>query len=126
MIMKALDAGAYGVIVPMVSNRAEAERESVKIKLLEFFEREVDKKPKTKFAAIITDVRANGFFLELVDSMRGLDDWSFPIHAVAYDTATGTVLNHWVNRLPGTRPPMPWAETGQASLIQQHSSIWWM
>ena len=26
MIMKALDAGAYGVIVPMVSNRAEAER----------------------------------------------------------------------------------------------------
>ncbi len=24
--MKALDAGAYGVIVPMVSNRAEAER----------------------------------------------------------------------------------------------------
>jgi ribonuclease R len=50
-------------------NSAEAERESVKIKLLEFFEREVDKKPKTKFAAIITDVRANGFFLELVDSM---------------------------------------------------------
>ena len=26
MIMKVLDAGAYGVIVPMVSNRAEAER----------------------------------------------------------------------------------------------------
>ena len=26
VIMKALDAGAYGVIVPMVSNRAEAER----------------------------------------------------------------------------------------------------
>jgi 4-hydroxy-2-oxoheptanedioate aldolase len=26
MIMKALDAGAYGVIVPMVSNRADAER----------------------------------------------------------------------------------------------------
>ena len=50
-------------------NSAEAERESVKIKLLEFFEREVDKKPKTKFAAIITDVRPNGFFLELVDSM---------------------------------------------------------
>jgi ribonuclease R len=48
---------------------AEAERESVKIKLLEFFEREVDKKPKTKFAAIVTDVRANGFFIELVESM---------------------------------------------------------
>jgi ribonuclease R len=50
-------------------NSAEAERESVKIKLLEFFEREVNKKPKTKFAAIITDVRPNGFFLELVESM---------------------------------------------------------
>ncbi len=50
-------------------NSAEAERESVKIKLLEFFEREVTRKPKTKFAAIITDVRPNGFFLELVESM---------------------------------------------------------
>ncbi|HEV8247336.1 MAG TPA: RNB domain-containing ribonuclease, partial [Polyangiaceae bacterium] len=50
-------------------NSAEAERESIKIKLLEFFEREVEKKPKTKFAAIITDVRPNGFFLELVESM---------------------------------------------------------
>lgn len=48
---------------------AEAERESVKIKLLEFFEREVAKKPKTKFAAVITDVRPNGFFVELIESM---------------------------------------------------------
>jgi ribonuclease R len=48
---------------------AEAERESVKIKLLEFFERELDKSPRTKFLAIITDVRANGFFIELVESM---------------------------------------------------------
>lgn len=48
---------------------AEAERESVKIKLLEFFERELDKKPKTHFAAVITDVRPNGFFIELVESM---------------------------------------------------------
>lgn len=50
-------------------NSAEAERDSVKVKLLEFFERELDKKPKTKFAAIITDVRANGFFIELIESM---------------------------------------------------------
>ena len=50
-------------------NSTEAERESVKIKLLEFFEREVGRKPKTRFAAIITDVRPNGFFLELVESM---------------------------------------------------------
>ena len=50
-------------------NSAEAERESVKIKLLEFFEREAAKQPKTKFAAVITDVRPNGFFIELVESM---------------------------------------------------------
>ena len=48
---------------------AEAERESVKIKLLEFFERELEKKKKTRFAAVITDVRQNGFFVELVESM---------------------------------------------------------
>jgi ribonuclease R len=50
-------------------NSAEAERDSVKVKLLEFFEREVDKYPKTRFAAIITDVRPNGFFIELLESM---------------------------------------------------------
>jgi ribonuclease R len=48
---------------------AEAERESVKIKLLEFFERELAKEKKTRFAAVVTDVRANGFFIELVESM---------------------------------------------------------
>ena len=50
-------------------NSTEAERESVKIKLLEFFERELSKKPKTHFEAVVTDVRANGFFVELVESM---------------------------------------------------------
>ena len=50
-------------------NSAEAERDSVKVKLLEFFEREVNKYPKTRFAAVITDVRPNGFFIELVESM---------------------------------------------------------
>ncbi|HVU25008.1 MAG TPA: RNB domain-containing ribonuclease [Opitutus sp.] len=50
-------------------NSTEAERESVKIKLLEFFERELAKKTKTRFAAVITDVRQNGFFVELVESM---------------------------------------------------------
>ena len=48
---------------------AEAERESVKIKLLEFFERELEKRKKTRFAAVITDVRQNGFFIELIESM---------------------------------------------------------
>ena len=50
-------------------NSTEAERESVKIKLLEFFERELTRKPKTRFAAIITDVRPNGVFIELTESM---------------------------------------------------------
>jgi ribonuclease R len=50
-------------------NSSEAERESVKIKLLEFFERELVKKKRTAFAAVITDVRRHGFFIELVESM---------------------------------------------------------
>lgn len=50
-------------------NSAEAERESVKIKLLEFFERELLKKKPTTFEAVITDVRPNGLFIELTESM---------------------------------------------------------
>ena len=50
-------------------NSSEAERESQKIKLLEFFERELEKKTKTRFAAVITDVRPHGFFIELIESM---------------------------------------------------------
>lgn len=50
-------------------NSTEAERESVKIKMLEFFERELAKETKTPFAAVITDVRANGLFIELTESM---------------------------------------------------------
>ncbi len=50
-------------------NSTEAERDSVKVKLLEFFERELAKKPLTRFAAVITDVRSNGMFVELTESM---------------------------------------------------------
>lgn len=46
-------------------NSTEAERDSVKVKLAEFFERETEKKKKTRFPAIITDVRNHGFFVEL-------------------------------------------------------------
>ncbi|MDQ8201134.1 RNB domain-containing ribonuclease [Pelagicoccus enzymogenes] len=49
-------------------NSVEAERESVKVKLLEFFERELDKKPQTAFDAIITEVRNHGMFIELKES----------------------------------------------------------
>jgi len=50
-------------------NSAEAERESVKVKLLEFFERELAKKKKTHFAAVITEARNHGLFIELTESM---------------------------------------------------------
>jgi ribonuclease R len=71
------------------TNSQEAERESVKIKLLEFFERELAKKKKTSFSAIITDVRQHGFFVELEESMTfGFvpaaslgDDYLFHDHA---------------------------------------------
>lgn len=49
-------------------NSAEAERDSVKVKLMEFFEREAAKKKKTPFTAVITDVRTHGFFVELADA----------------------------------------------------------
>lgn len=43
----------------------EAERESTKIKLLEFFEREAARKKKNVFEAVITDIRSRGLFVEL-------------------------------------------------------------
>lgn len=50
-------------------NSQEAERESVKIKLLEFFERDMAKPEPTVFTAIVTDVRSHGLFIELEESM---------------------------------------------------------
>lgn len=47
----------------------EAERESVKVKLLEFFERELAKEKKTHFVAIITEIRNHGMFIELEETM---------------------------------------------------------
>ncbi|MDQ8203664.1 RNB domain-containing ribonuclease [Pelagicoccus sp. SDUM812003] len=49
-------------------NSTEAERESIKVKLLEFFERELEKKQPTVFDAIITEVRNHGMFIELTES----------------------------------------------------------
>ncbi len=50
-------------------NSMEAERESQKVKLLEFFERELNRKKPTVFGAVITDVRNHGLFVELPDAM---------------------------------------------------------
>lgn len=51
------------------ANSQEAERESQKIKLLEFFERELHKRVRARFPALITDVRPQGLFVELTESM---------------------------------------------------------
>ena len=50
-------------------NSTEAERDSTKVKLLEFFERELLKEKKTSFPAVITDIRNHGMFIELTESM---------------------------------------------------------
>lgn len=49
-------------------NSAEAERDSVKVKLLELFEREVDRPDKRAFAARIMEVKPHGMMVELVAS----------------------------------------------------------
>lgn len=49
-------------------NSTEAEREHVKIKLLEFFERDLKKKERSQFEAVITDIRNHGMFIELTGS----------------------------------------------------------
>ncbi len=50
-------------------NSVDAERESVKTKLLEFFERELKKDAKQSFQAIISDVKNHGLFVELTESL---------------------------------------------------------
>ena len=49
-------------------NSTEAERESVKIKLLEFYENETKRAVKNVFDAIITYVRNHGMFIEVLNS----------------------------------------------------------
>jgi len=49
-------------------NSAEAERDSVKVKLLELFEREVGREEKRAFAARIMEVKPHGMMVELVAS----------------------------------------------------------
>ena len=50
-------------------NSVDAERESVKTKLLEFYDRELQKEQKQHFKAIITDVKNHGLFVELTDTL---------------------------------------------------------
>ena len=50
-------------------NSVDAERESVKTKLLEFYDHELQKEHKQQFKAIITDVKHHGLYVELADSL---------------------------------------------------------
>jgi ribonuclease R len=92
-------------------NSSDAERESVKIKLLEFFERELNKKKRTAFAAIITDVRRHGFFIELVESMT----FGF----VSMDVLDGDYyqLNQEGNALVGRRKHRTYELNGRLDVV---------
>jgi ribonuclease R len=69
---KLVDAAGMEALAEHLSlteiNSTEAERDSVKVKLMEFFERELAKKRKTIFRAVITEVRNHGFFVELTEA----------------------------------------------------------
>ncbi len=92
-------------------NSAEAERESVKIKLLEFFERELAKKKKTVFAAIVTDIRRNGFFVELEESMT----FGFvPLATIGDDNY---ILNNAGNLLTGRKTKRRFQLSGRVDVV---------
>ena len=93
---------------------AEAERESVKIKLLEFFERELAKKVKTHFAAVITDVRANGFFIELLESM------TFGFVSVDAMPSDHYALNNAGTMLVGRRTKKPYELNGRLDVVVEN------
>ena len=72
---------------------SEAERESVRIKLLEFFERETKKQIRTHFRATIIDIKNIGLFIELTDSLAfGLVHISYLKDDLYTLTANGTAL----------------------------------
>ena len=50
-------------------NSQEAERESVKIKLLEYFDRQVTAEEKVPMEAVITDLKNHGMFIEVTSCM---------------------------------------------------------
>lgn len=73
----------------------EAERESVKIKLLEFFEGEANKddKDKSSFKAVIVDAKNHGIFIELAESQAfGLIHTSRIRDDIYYLNSEGTAI----------------------------------
>ncbi|MDR1497908.1 MAG: RNB domain-containing ribonuclease [Puniceicoccales bacterium] len=74
-------------------NSIDAERETVKIKLLELFEREIEKPRKTPFDAVIVEVRNHGLYVELTDSQAyGLIHISTLTDDLYHINADGTAL----------------------------------
>jgi hypothetical protein len=52
----------------------------------------------------------------LDESMRGLEDWSFPVEYTAIDG--DTVVVKWTQQLPGTRPDgSRWEQSGYSTLV---------
>jgi ribonuclease R len=92
-------------------NSTEAERESVKIKLLEFFERVLDREPPTRFAAVITDVRQHGCFIELIESM------TFGFIATATLRDDNYVLNSAGNALVGRKHKRRFELNGRLDVV---------
>ena len=50
-------------------NSVDAERESVKDKLLLYYKRDLNKKEVVKHGALITEINRKGFFIELIDTL---------------------------------------------------------
>jgi ribonuclease R len=50
-------------------NSVDAERESVKDKLLLYYKRDIGKRPAPSHRAIITEISRRGFFIELIDTL---------------------------------------------------------
>jgi ribonuclease R len=78
----------------MERNSVDAERESVKDKLLLYYKKDLGKRPPVKHKAIITEIGRRGFFIELTDTQaRGF----VPIRTLPRElgyriTANGTAL----------------------------------
>ena len=53
----------------MERNSVEAERESVKDKLLLYYKKDLGRKPPVKHKAIITEIGRRGFFIELTETL---------------------------------------------------------
>ena len=50
-------------------NSVDAERESIKDKLILFYKRDLEKKEVVKHKALITEISRRGFFVELTDTL---------------------------------------------------------